>query len=184
MLFEFKIVDTEIYNMNTKEVIKDNIKNKCNLYFDKNTYNNKELFITFINKIGYSRTIMLGKWKKVISCDIPPHILDHEYFKVFCYTKDLSKTKTLKVYNKAVLNDMDLLIEKIDKKIDNILYEDGVLKCYSNNILINSFPLDYDDEEMIKNTINNYFSQFRDEISEQLEDYITEEDLDYLIISL
>ena len=93
MLFEFKIVDTEIYNMNTKEVIKDNIKNKCNLYFDKNTYNNKELFITFINKIGYSRTIMLGKWKKVISCDIPPHILDHEYFKVFCYTKDLSKTK-------------------------------------------------------------------------------------------
>ena len=184
MLFEFKIVDTEIYNMNTKEVIKDNIKNKCNLYFDKNTYNNKELFITFINKIGYSRTIMLGKWKKVISCDIPPHILDHEYFKVFCYTKDLSKTKTLKVYNKAILNDMDLLIEKIDKKIDNILYEDGVLKCYSNNILINSFPLDYDDEEMIKNTINNYFSQFRDEISEQLEDYITEEDLDYLIISL
>lgn len=184
MLFEFKIVDKEIYNINTKEVIKENVKNKCRLYFDKKTYEDKELFITFINKVGYSRTIILGKWKQIISCDIPPHILDYEYFKVFCYTKDLSKTKTLKVYNKLFLSDIDVLIDKLDKKIDNIIYEDKKLKCYSNGFLVNEISINYTDEETIREIINTLLTNLKREIDEQLEDYITEEDLDYLIISL
>lgn len=182
MLFEFKIINDEIFNVDTKKV--NNIKNKCILHFDKDTYKDKELFITFINKVGYSRTIILGKWREVISCDIPPHVLNYEYFKIFCYTKDLSKTKTLKVYNKLFLTDIDLLIQRIDKKVDNILYENGELKCYSNNILIETVPIYHADEEMIKDVISNHLSQFKSEINEQLEDYITEEDLDYLIISL
>ena len=183
MLFEFKIVNQEIFNINKKKVT-NNIKNECKLYFDKTTYKDKEIFITFINKVGYSRTIVLGKWREVISCDIPPRMLNYEYFKIFCYTKDLFKTKTLKVYNKSVLTDIDLLIKKIDKKIDNIFYEDGQLKCYSNNILVETVPIYHADEEMIKDIIDNHLSIFKEEIDEQLEDYITEEDLDYLIISL
>ena len=182
MLFEFKIISDEIFNINTKKA--NNIHNQCKLLFDEKTYKNKELFITFINKVGYSRTIMLGKWKEAILCDIPPQILNYEYFKIFCYTKDTSKTKTLKVYNKLFLTEIDLLKQKIDKKVDNILYEDGELKCYSNSVLINTIPIHHTDEKVVKDIINNHLSLFKDEIEEQLEDYITEEDLEYLIISL
>ena len=67
---------------------------------------------------------------------------------------------------------------------DDLYDENGELKCYSNNILIETVPIYHADEEMIKDVINNHLSQFKSEIDEQLEDYITEEDLDYLIISL
>lgn len=182
MLFEFKIVGNEVFNMNTKEVIKDN---KCKLYFDRKTYEGKELFITFISKNGYSRTVILGEWREALSCDIPPHILDYEYFKIFCYTKCSSKTKTIKVYNKLFLTNIDLLIQKIDRKVDSIKYEDGKLKCYSNNILIDTVPLVMDiDEQVISQAIDRRLSGFQEKIDEQLEDYLNEEDLDYLIVSL
>lgn len=184
MLFEFKIVGKEIFDMNAKEVIKDNIKNKCKLYFDRKTYEEKELFVTFISKTGYSRTVILGKWRKTISCDIPPHILDHEYFKMFCYTKDLFKTRTIKIYNRLVINDIHFIINQVDRKIDNITYENGELKCYSNNILKNTISLPNVDEQVISEAIERRLLGFQEQIDEKLEDYLNEEDLDYLIISL
>lgn len=184
MLFEFKIVNKELFHINIKEVIKEDIKNKCNFYFDKDTYENKELFVTFVNKVGYSQTVFLGKWEKTLSCDIPPQILDYEYFKVFCYTKGLFKTSTLKVYNKIVLNDIESLIRKIDGKIDTIIYKDNQLKCYSDHILIDTVPLNDVDEAIVNELIDFRLSGFKEEINEQLEDYVSEEDLDYLIISL
>lgn len=184
MLLEFKIVDKELFNISKKTVIKEDKKNKCNFYFDEETYKGKELFVTFINKFGYSRTIVLGRWKKTLSCNIPLQMLDFDYFKIFCYTKSLYKTNTLKVYNKLVLNDLEALINKMDRKIDNILYEDGELKCYANNILVNSITIGDIDEEMIGNIIERKLSGFQEMIDERLEDYINEEDLDYLILTL
>jgi len=170
--------------MSKKTVIRDDNKNKCNFYFDEENYKGKELFVTFINKFGYSRTIVLGQWKKKLSCNVPPQILDFDYFKIFCYTKSLFKTNTLKVYNKVVLNDIELLVSRLDRKIDNILYENGELKCYANNVLIDTVTIGDVSEEAISAIIDRRLSNFKEEIEEQLEDYVSEEDLNYLIISL
>lgn len=183
MLFEFKIVDKEIFNTSKKEVIKDK-KHRCKFYFDEETYKNKELFVTFINKFGYSRTIMLGRWKKTLLCDVPPRMLEFDYFKIFCYTKSILKTKTIKVYNQVALDKVEQTINKIDGKIDNILYENGELKCYANNILINTIPLGHVDEVIVSRMIDDRLVGIERQINEHLEECITEEDVNYLISNL
>ena len=97
MLFEFKIYDREIIKINKTYITNVDKYNKCKFYFDKETWQNKELFVTFINKNGYAQTVILGKWNEILSCTIPSHILNFEYFKIFCYTKDLSALSILRI---------------------------------------------------------------------------------------
>lgn len=184
MLVKIKIVDKELFNISTKEVTKDDIQNKCKFYFDKETYEGKELFVTFINKIGYSRTIILGHWQEILSCNIPIHMLDYDYFKIFCYTKDLTKTNVIKIYNTKSVSDISLLIQEIDRKIDNIIYEDKYLKCYSNNKLVKTILIQNIDEEIVNDIITRRLSGFQEQINERLEPYINEEDIEYLIVNL
>lgn len=193
MLFEFKIYDKEIIKINKAYIINVDKFNKCKFYFDKNTWEDKELFVTFINKNGYSQTVILGKWDEVLSCSIPNHMLDCDYFKIFCYAKDLFKTNTITVHkdkqkctqSQSKRHDaIEYLMEKLKTKIDNITFEDNQLKCYSDNNLIDTIYIDNVDEAIIKDLVDNHFEEFRQKVDEQLEDYLSEEDLDYLIISL
>lgn len=195
MLFEFKIYDREIIKINKAYITNIDKYNKCKFYFDKDTWENKELFVTFINKDGYSQTVILGKWAETLSCNIPGRILDYEYFKIFCYAKDLFKTNTLKVYNtkkkqqctpqKSKRTDaIEYLMDKLKTKIDNITFEDNQLKCYSDNNLVDTIYIDNVDETIVRDLVDNHFAEFKQKIDEQLEDYLSEEDLDYLIISL
>ena len=194
MLFEFKIYDKEIIKINKAYITNVDKYNKCKFYFDKHTWEDKELFVTFINKDGYSQTVILGKWAETLSCSIPNRMLDYEYFKIFCYTKDLFKTNTLKVYNKqktkcnpktAKRTDaIEYLMDKLKTKIDNITFEDNQLKCYSDNNLVDTIYIDNVDETIVRDLVDNHFAEFKQKIDEQLEDYLSEEDLDYLIISL
>ena len=193
MLFEFKIYDKEIIKINKAYIINVDKFNKCKFYFDKNTWENKELFVTCINKNGYSQTVILGKWDEVLSCSIPNHMLDYDYFKIFCYAKDLFKTNTITVHkNKQKCTQsqskrhdaIEYLMEKLKTKIDNITFEDNQLKCYSDNNLIDTIYIDNVDEAIVRDLVDNHFEEFRRKVDEQLEDYLSEEDLDYLIISL
>ena len=192
MLFEFKIYHKEIIKINKAYITNVDKYNKCKFYFDKQTWQDKELFVTFINKNGYSQTVILGKWAETLSCSIPARILDYEYFKIFCYAKDLFKTNTLKVQNTKKCKQtnpkgvkaIDYLMEKLKTKIDNIVFEDNQLKCYSDNNLVDTIFIDNVDEEVVKSIVDTYITDFENEMSERLEDYISEEDLDYLIISL
>lgn len=193
MLFEFKIYDKEIIKINKTYITNIDKYNKCKFYFDKKTWENKELFVTFINKNGYAQTVILGKWDEVLSCSIPNHILDFDYFKIFCYAKGLFKTNTLTVHkNKPRCTQkqnkrhdaIEYLMEKLKTKIDNITFEDNQLKCYSDNNLIDTIYIDNVDEAIIKDLVDNHFEEFKQKIDEQLEDCLNEEDLDYLIISL
>lgn len=193
MLFEFKIYDKELIKINKTYITNVDKYNKCKFYFDKETWQDKELFVTFINKNGYAQTVILGKWDEVLSCNIPERILDFEFFKIFCYAKDLFKTNTLKVYkNKSECpkpkpkryEAIEYLTEKLKTKIDNITFEDNQLKCYSENNLIDTIYIDNVDKSIIQELVDNHFEEFKQQIDEQLEDYLSEEDLDYLIISL
>ena len=193
MLFEFKIYDREIIKINKAYITNVDKYNKCKFYFDKETWQNKELFVTFINKNGYSQTVILGKWAETLSCSIPNRMLDYEYFKIFCYARDYFKTNTLKVHNtkkqkcqppKKSTKAIDYLMEKLQTKIDNIVFEDNQLKCYSDNRLVDTIYLENVDEAVVKNIMDVHFDEFKEQIDEQLEDYVSEEDLDYLIISL
>lgn len=193
MLFEFKIYDKEIIKINKAYITNVDKFNKCKFYFDKHTWENKELFVTFINKNGYSQTVILGKWAETLSCSIPSNILDYEYFKIFCYTKDLFKTNTLKVYNtqkckppqKTKRTDaIEYLMEKLKTKIDNIVFEENQLKCYSDNNLIDTIYIDNIDEAIVKDLVDSHLAEFESKLDEKLEDYVNNDDLDYLIISL
>lgn len=193
MLFEFKIYDTEMIKINKAYITNVDKYNKCKFYFDKETWQDKELFVTFINKNGYAQTVILGKWSEVLSCTIPVAMLKDEYFKIFCYTKNLFKTNTLKVYinkkkcpkrDKQKNDAIEYLMEKLKTKIDNITFEDNQLKCYSDNNLVDTIYIDNIDEVIVKNIVDNHFEKFKQQIDKQLDDYLSEEDLDYLIISL
>ena len=192
MLFEFKIYDKEIIKINKAYITNIDKYNKCKFYFDKETWQNKELFVTFINKDGYSQTVILGKWAETLSCNVPERMLDYEYFKIFCYTKDLFKTNVLKVYHeekckpkKKQRNDaIEYLMDKLKTKIDNIVFENNQLKCYSDNNLIDTVYIDNVDEALIEDIVDAHFAEFEIKIDEKLEDYIDNDDLDYLIISL
>lgn len=192
MLFEFKIYHKEIIKINKAYITNVDKYNKCKFYFDKDTWEAKELFVTFINKNGYSQTVILGKWDETLSCSIPSGMLDFEYFKIFCYAKDLFKTNTLKVPNtqkckqpnQKSVKAIDYLMEKLKTKIDNIVFEDNQLKCYSDNNLIDTIYIDNVDKAVVEEVVNSYMIDFKNEIDERFEDYLSEEDLDYLIVSL
>ena len=191
MLFEFKIYNKEIIKIEKAYIVNVNKYNKCKFYFDKETYQDKELFVTFIDKNGYSQTVILGKWAETLSCNIPKHMVNSEYFKIFCYTKEMFKTNTLTVYNKKKCkplkkhNDaIEFLMGQLQTKIDNITFEDNQLKCYSNNNLVDTIYIDNVDEAIIKDIVKADLTDFEAKINEKLEDFINDDDLDYLIVSL
>lgn len=192
MLFEFKIYHKEIIKLNKQYITNTDKYNKCKFYFDKETWQDKQIFVTFINKDGYAQNVILGKWDEVLSCAIPDGITNKEYFKVFAYGRDYFKTNTLKVdmkkRNCAIenrrKNATDYLLEKLNTKIDNIVFEDNQLKCYSDGRLVDTIYIKNIDEVVVKDIINNHFDEFQQRLEAKLEGYLSEDDLDFLIISL
>ena len=61
MLFEFKIYNRELIKVNDRHVVNIDAFNKCKFYFQKDIWDNREIFVTFIDEYGYSQVIMLGK---------------------------------------------------------------------------------------------------------------------------
>ena len=192
MLFEFKIYDKEIIKINKQYIANTDKYNKCKFYFDEQTWGDKELFVTFLNKRGYAQTVILGKWAETLSCTIPDGILDDRYFKVFAYAKNLFKKNTLKVDTRKGncqikpkrTEAIDYLLEQLNTKIDNIIFEDNQLKCFSNGNLVDTIYIDNVDEVIVRDIVDNHLEEVKAQLEERLEDCITNDDLDYLIISL
>ena len=69
-------------------------------------------------------------------------------------------------------------------KLKLIIFENNQLKCYSDNNLIDTVYIDNVDEALIEDIVDAHFAEFEIKIDEKLEDYIDNDDLDYLIISL
>lgn len=188
MLFEFKIVKNEISKINKPQKIRSrNVFNKCKFYFDEETYKDKDLFVTFISKHGAYKNVPLGQWANVLSCLIPAKFLKDSYFKIVAYAKDSSKTNTLSVFtkgrykNKIEYEDaLNYLLKELDKKIDNIIYEDNQLKCYSGDILIDTIFIETTNENMVKQQIETYFEDFKEQLRIEKEHYMSDDDIDLL----
>ena len=95
MLFEFKIYNRELIKVNDRHVVNIDTFNKCKFYFQKDIWDNKEIFVTFIDAYGYSQVIMLGKWDEVLSCTIPDIFLKGKYFKVFVRRNIMTKPELI-----------------------------------------------------------------------------------------
>lgn len=193
MLFEFKIYNKELIKVNDRHVANIDTFNKCKFYFQKDVWNNREIFVTFITEYGYSQVIMLGKWAEVLSCTIPDIFLKGKYFKVFAYSKDSFKTNSLKIeINKNKCHTpktkhheaIDYLIGELKTKIDNIIFEDNQLKCYSNDKLVDTIFINNIDEAFIREQINIVFKDFEEKIQKEIDACITENEIDDLITSL
>ena len=192
MLFEFKVYHKEIIKINKQYITNTDKFDKCKFYFDKGTWGDKELFVTFFNHRGYSQTVILGRWSEVLSCTVPSVIMEGEYFKLFVYAKDMFKTNTLKVSTRKGNCQVkqkrkkatDYLLEQLDTKIDNIIFEDNQLKCYSNGKLVDTIYIDNVDEVIVRDIVDNHLEEVKAQLEEKLEECLTNDDLDYLIISL
>ena len=188
MLFEFKIVKNEISKVNKPQKIRSrNVFNKCKFYFDEDTYKGKELFVTFISKHGAYQHVPLGKWANVVSCLIPSKFLKDSYFKVVAYAKNSSKTNTLSVFtkgrykNKIEYEDaLNYLLKELDKKIDNIVSEDNQIKCYSGDILLDTIFIDTVNKDIVKEQIEVYFLDLKEQLDEKLDKYVSEDDIELL----
>jgi len=184
MILNFKIKERTLSKLQDKN--KDNLAYyKCKFYCDRQTWKNEEIIATFTNNMGYTKSVFLGKYEDVLSCTVPKNMIANKNFKVFLHSKSL-KTNELSIYlfqKDDIEVERDQVIEnvlqQIDTKIDNIKFENQSLKCYSNNRLISTVYIDNVDEAIVQKYVQKYFHDFEIEFQEQMDRYITEEDITF-----
>lgn len=170
MILNFKIKEKKIFKLQDKKI--DNLSYyKCKFYFDYPTWNNKEIFVNFINDSGYSKSVFLGKYESVLSCTIPKRIItDNQTFQIFLYANNI-KTNKISVHlfgqtEQYVERDqvIENVLQQIDKKIDNVVFNNNRIEFYSNNNLINTIYIDNIDVNIIKSEMQSYFAQMNPKI--------------------
>lgn len=121
----------------------------CSFTFTTSEWKYLEKYVVFWDRDGTSYVRYLGKGKKV-RCPIPKEILQDLYFTVQVYANDEVFTTKLKVfvkedipikddsYSKKMIN---MFFEKMEHKIDNIVYDDNKLLIYANNKLIKTINI-------------------------------------------
>lgn len=186
MLLEFKIEGNEIRKTHNCYATKKTSTYKCKFIFQRSTWGDEDIYVTFVNSFNYSTTQHLGKWSDVLFCTVPSRILKGSYFKLFVHSKSSLRTNkvsiditnhssSIKVSN-DVLND---LLKKLDKKIDTIVFEDQQLKCYSNEKLIDVLVIDNVDDEYLETQIQKYFNEIKVDLEERLDNCLTEDDINF-----
>lgn len=80
---------------------------------------------------------------------------------------------------------IDYLIKQLDTKIDNLAFENHQLKCYSNGELIDTVYIDNDiDEAVVQHIVDNHLSDITAQLEARINECITCDDLDSLILNL
>lgn len=170
MIYKFKAKKEVLSRIN--DVKKDNSKYyKCQFYLDKETWSNSEIFVYFKNYVGYSKIIPLGKYAEVLSCTLPKQMISQPSFKLYIYSKDELKTNEVQIIPSEICKTkikhdsaLNQIVEEINKKIDNIYFEDNQLKCYSNNTLIDTIYIDNVDEAVVQQQIDLHFQKLNPKI--------------------
>lgn len=149
----------------------------CSFVFMTPEWKHLEKYAIFWNRKGKSTIRYLGKNNK-LNCELPQMVLNDLYFYVQVYANDDTFTQKLKVFvlkdvpvkkekehffEKRNLNDF---FEKMDTKIDNIVYDDCQFLIYSNNKLIKT--IDVVDEQLISRILQGITPQliFEEAISD------------------
>ena len=168
MNLKFEIEDMVLRQKKSSTHKKNDLDNLfCSFVFTTPEWKHIDKYAVFWNRKGKSTIRYLGKGIKE-QCDLPEIVLNDLFFHVQVYANDDVYTQKLKVFTledvpvekkhghheKKFLNDF---FKKMDKKIDNIIYDDGKFLIYANNKLIKS--IDIVDEKLISNILNGIAPQ-------------------------
>lgn len=166
---------------------KDKEHYKCIFYFAKEIWENKNIFVYFSDDNEHSENIFLGSYKNMLSCIVPPIFLNNGYFYLYIMSEDEIKTNTIAITLKnnfippkkkcftpssffkeieniacadeqQKCNIINTIFKEIDKKIDNVIYEDNQIKFYSNDILINTINIDNLDNDIIQTEVQSFLN--------------------------
>lgn len=149
MIFEF-FVNDDIHKKNNN-IIDNNLEYfKCKFYINMKIWKKSNLFAVFTNDAGYIETVPLGEANELLTCIIPQTFLNYDKVFLYIYSDDyehetntiiVNLTNKSKNKNNKKCNVITDIYYNIDQKIDNIIYEDCQLKCYSQGTLIDAIYL-------------------------------------------
>lgn len=174
MILEFK-VSNEIFKKRETPVVVDqnNHYYKCKFYMDKNVWYGSVLFATFTNDLGYIETVQLGEYNELLSCLVPQRLIQGGHFSLYISSNNNHKTNTIFIaltnhYKKAKpkCNIISEIFEHIDTKIDDLVYDNHQIKCYSNGELIDVIYIGNVDEDLVTNWVQEQLITFKNELAD------------------
>lgn len=149
MSFHFEVEDKILRQKKSHTHKKDLDNLFASFVFTTSEWKHLDKYVIFWNRKGKSTIRFLGKGTKT-QCPIPKSVLNDLYFTIQIYANDNVFTQRLKVYLKEDIPEdgccpsyqhLNKYFEEMEKKIDNIVYEDNKLLIYINNELVKSIDL-------------------------------------------
>lgn len=155
MDLNFKI-NNQLLTRTDQEILVNKSKNylHCNFLFETSDWSGLVKFALFKNEENETYPVYLGL-NDTVSCIVPTKVLNGDFFKVSVYGGDFISTneKTIVLlpagYTGEVGEDKDLLVkifERIEEKIDNVTYTNGILTFESNGVVLETISLVVDSE--------------------------------------
>lgn len=174
MILEFKVSKDILKKKDSPMVVNQSTDYyKLKFYPDKKIWQGSLLFATFTNNLGSIETIPLGEYNEILSCIVPPRIINGDFFSLYICSDDNRKTNTISItltnnYRKAEkkCNIISEVFAHIDTKIDDIIYDNYQIKCYSNGELIDAIYIGNVDEDLVKDWIHEQMVSFKDTLAD------------------
>lgn len=181
-----KRTDTTTIISKSKNIIKTLFTFNGNIWEDNNR------FAIFTDSWDKKTTIHLGK-SSVCSCIVPSSCLEGTYFKISVYGGDLITTNDVTIplnssgytkhHHHCEHEHKDIFVDifdRLDKNIDNIIFIDNCLQCYSNDELVDSVCLNgFVDETQLSELIQDFITKTELKNFLQSEGYIKNLDFDF-----
>lgn len=174
MILEFK-VNKDILKIRDSPKVLDQSTDyyKLKFYPNKKIWKGSVLFATFSNDLGYIETVTLGEYNEILSCIVPPRIAKGGFFSLYICSDNHYRTNTISItltnnYHKAEkkCNIISEVFAHIEKKIDDIVYDNYQIKCYSNGELIDAIYIGNVDEDLVKDWIHEQMVSFKDTLAD------------------
>lgn len=175
MILNFKL-QNQIIKRTDKKIVINKSKNIlfADFIFEGEEWEGIHKFAIFKNEKMQAFTSSLGLDDNC-RCSVPAEAITGRYLKVSVYGGDLVTSNeltitlvpagyTTNISNSSMSNGKDIFVdvyEKIESKIDNIIYEEGYLKCRSGEEVLCQVPLFLDVEEMIKLEVKENLPYFK-----------------------
>ena len=174
MILEFSVDDDILRRNNTTTVLDQSTDYyKCKFYPKREIWQGENMSATFMNDLGYIETVGLGECTDLLACLIPERIASGGYFNFYISSDEHKKTNTVSValtnhYTKAEekCNVVSEIFAHIDEKIDDLVYENYQIKCYSNGILKDVIYLGNIDEDIIHDLVHTEIEAFKSTLAD------------------
>lgn len=184
MILSFRIQGKVLTKINYQDATKTPNIYKCKFYFDEKTWKDQEIFVVFKNNFGYSTIVPLGKYTESLSCTLPARMLTNKYFKMFIYAKDSFQTNSISVIlseqcktKTKKANTLSDILKEMEKKIDNVYFDENQLKFFANDKLIDTIYIDNVDEVLVDERVQESLSSFKEDINKKFEECIKVDDI-------